>query len=159
MSVRNVVRVVFLVLLASLFGGVVPAMTRFASERYYSTDHTSAIVARMWTEISRGDYYLAGLLNAIPFAVVVALAAGTTAIVPRLRRQMKWMAYALLACVSCFTAASSLAVWNDVYGPRGPHSTACIALIVFPGYATVGVLTVYLAALGAAAVVSLTKRA
>jgi hypothetical protein len=159
--VRSTARILVLVLLASLVGWAVPMATRFASERFYSTRDTSAIVAGMRAEMFETGHnlFLVGLLNALPFAVVVALATGTTAIVPRLGRQMKWMAYVLLACASGVTAVSSLAVWNDLYGPGRAHSTACLALLVFPGYATVGALTVYLVTLGAAAVASLMKRA
>ncbi len=156
---RNAARILFLVLVASLVGWAVPMTTRFVSERFYSTRGTAAILASMRAEVFEGGLFLVGLLNAVPFALAVALAMGTTVIVPRLGRQMKWMAYLLLVCAAGVTAASSLAVWNDLYGPGRAHSTACLALIVFPGYATVGVLTVYLVTLGAVAVASLVRQA
>ena len=158
---KRAVRRVALVLAGTVIGWLVPMATRFASERFYTANDTLAILARMRRELLLDGYglFFVGVVNAVPFAVGLVLAAVTGAVAPRLNSLMRWFGWGLLVVLVGITAVSNLAVWNDLYGPGRPHSTACLAFLVVPGYATVAVLVAYLATLSAAAVASLRRRA
>jgi hypothetical protein len=103
--------------------------------------------------------FLVGALNAIPFAVGIALAEGTRALARRLRPAMEWLRWGDLVLLGGITAATSLAVWNNLYGPGKVSSTAAIAFVVVPVYATGVAIAAYLLTMGIVAARSFRGRA
>jgi hypothetical protein len=134
--------------------------TRFASERFYTAASACAILRRMHEEMFRGgaNLFFVGALNAVPFAVGLALVEGTGAVAPRLRRAMGWLRWAYVALLGGVTALTSLAVWNNLYRPGKPSSTATIAFVIVPLYATGAAISGYLVTIGIMAARSLTQR-
>jgi hypothetical protein len=161
MSRREALRGILWVLLAALVGWLVPMGTRFGSERFYTAASLAAILGRMREEMFReGDQlFLVGALNAIPFAVGIALAEGTRALARRLRPAMEWLRWGDLVLLGGITAATSLAVWNNLYGPGKVSSTAAIAFVVVPVYATGVAIAAYLLTMGIVAARSFRGRA
>jgi hypothetical protein len=143
MNRKEVLRGCLVVLGAALIGLLVPISTRFASERFYTTADTVTILGRIGHEMFGEGLFLLSAINALPFAIACALIEATRTLIPRLRSAMGWFRLGLFPLLVAVTSASSLAVWNDLYGPGKPSSTAVLGFVVVPAYATIGAVAAY----------------
>lgn len=139
------------VLAAAMVAWAVPIVTRILVQTHYSGRGVGAALGSAAADLFRPGYnlFLVGVLSAAPLLVLAALSEAARRGLTRVYRDPahRTALAALAGVLVLATAAASLLVWRDVYGP-GPHSsTAVIALVTMPVFLAVCATFLYLGVL------------